>query len=284
MIEMRQHAVDGYTGRAVADATATAPRVRSADVALGTVYGALAALQPVTLEQAQSAALMDRIDTKYVLPSLLVPDVLSACGDEYRVLEIDGARASRYSTLYFDTPELLFYRRHHAGHLNRHKVRIRTYEDTGAHFLEVKRKDNHRRTTKSRVAVRTCTPAELALLCDAAFQQILPPTPAERLEPVLRVDYRRITLVNKTSAERVTLDFMLRFTRGRDTTAFPALVIAEVKQARRNPSVFRELMRTQHVREGAMSKYCLGVATLIDGARANRFKPAIRRMVRTGRL
>ena len=56
--------------------------------------------------------------------------------------------------------------------------------------------------------------------------------------------------------------------------------VAEVKQERRAPSYFHEEMRRLGLREGALSKYCLGIANLADGAKRNRFKGILRRLER----
>lgn len=242
---------------------------------------AAAALDGIGLAELEaSAELLDRVDTKYLLSASRVPALIEDCSSGHRVLDVDGIRLPRYSTLYFDTRDLFFYAWHHAGRLSRHKVRIRTYLDSEKRFLEVKRKDNHRRTAKVRLPVDTTSTGELWRLRDPVFSDIAPATPVANLWPALRVDYRRVTLVSRDGAERVTFDLMLRVAREGRMAAFPALAIAEVKQRRSNASAFRSLMRRRYVREGGMSKYCLGIATLVAGVRTNNFKPAIHRVAR----
>ncbi len=64
--------------------------------------------------------LMDRTDSKFVLPIGRLSVLLAGTSTDYRVLEIAGKRLMTYKTLYYDTPDLQLYHRHHAGHLNRH--------------------------------------------------------------------------------------------------------------------------------------------------------------------
>ena len=118
------------------------------------IEAAARALTPVSLGELGEAALLDRVDTKFLLPASLVPEILRRCAPCYRALEVNCARLCRYSTLYFDTADLAFYHAHHAGHARRRKVRVRTYVDTGDRYLEVKLRTNKGRTTKSRVLVR----------------------------------------------------------------------------------------------------------------------------------
>ena len=63
----------------------------------------------------------------------------SGCRRDVRVLEIDGPRAaSRYRSVYFDTPDLDSYLAAARRRRRRFKIRIRSYLDSGRHFLEVK--------------------------------------------------------------------------------------------------------------------------------------------------
>ena len=66
---------------------------------------------------------MDRVDTKFLLPAVSAPGILASLADGYRVLEVSERRLSRYSTRYFDTPDLRLYHAHHAGRGRRYKVR-----------------------------------------------------------------------------------------------------------------------------------------------------------------
>lgn len=235
-------------------------------------------LEGVPLERTGSAALFDRTDTKYILPAARIPDLLALCAPAYQAVDVMGQRLCGYSTLYFDSEDLLFYRRHHDGRALRHKVRIRTYEEPGIHFLEVKRRNNHGRTLKSRVPVATRHARELKHLANDAFRGIGLPVSAQALRPVLRVDYSRLTLVNRSEVERVTIDLRLRYTAGLALAVFPGLAIVELKQAHRAATPLRAALREMRVPEGGISKYCLGVVKLRPDARSNRFLPITRRV------
>ena len=96
-----------------------------------------------------------------------------------------------------------------------------------------------------------------------------------QLLPVLSNRFQRITLVNKTENERLTLDFNLCFNNDTHKVELSELVIAELKQPRINrQSPFYRLMRDQKLRPYRLSKYCLGAIELIGNAslKFNRFK------------
>jgi hypothetical protein len=76
--------------------------------------------------------------------------------------------------------------------------------------------------------------------------------------------------------ERITFDCGVAMDAEGRREEWPHVVVAEIKQARysnTSPSVhaFREL----HVRERAISKYCLATASLAV-VRSNTFRPALR--------
>src|SRR5436309_1066894 len=77
------------------------------------VMGALEALQPVSLEEVdRRAALLRRVDTKYVLKRDAAERLLRELARDHDVLAIDGRRRFAYESIYFDTPRLRCFRDH----------------------------------------------------------------------------------------------------------------------------------------------------------------------------
>lgn len=245
--------------------------LRPPETDLADLAEALAAFEPITLAQLDAATLLDRLEVKYVLPQRLLPSVLAGLSHAYRALWATDRPYSRYRTLYFDTDDLALYRRHHAGALDRYKVRTREYVDSHAAFLEVKHRLTGQRTVKTRVPISAGTP-ELPEQA-AAFVAQACPYPAAELQARLWNAYTRITLVHRNRPERVTLDLALTFAWGATTTALPGIVVAEVKYlGYRQASEFIRLMRACRVRETGFSKYCMGVSLLYPDVKHNRFK------------
>ena len=52
-----------------------------------------------------------------------LPAILEACRSHYSILDMEGCRISRYETRFYDTADMVFYPAHHAGTVNRHKIR-----------------------------------------------------------------------------------------------------------------------------------------------------------------
>ncbi|MEJ5198534.1 MAG: polyphosphate polymerase domain-containing protein [Anaerolineae bacterium] len=241
--------------------------------------GQLSAFEPITLAEMEGVALLDRSEVKYVFAQSLLPTALERLSNAYRVLVVAGKPYSHYRTLYFDTADLALYRRHHAGALDRYKVRTREYLDSHAAFLEVKHKIGERHTVKERIPIRP--PATVRTPQAADFLARACPYPADALSPSVLNLYTRITLVGKGRAERVTLDLGLTFARDGQRVTLPGIVVAEVKYSGpRRGSEFMELMHRLHVREAGFSKYCLGISLLYPEVKHNRFKPKQRLIVR----
>ena len=234
----------------------------------------------ISLKQMDGVALLNRTDTKYVLQTAQLQQALAQLTDRYRVLQVKGNRLNHYQTVYFDTPDFALYTRHHDGFRNRYKVRSREYVDSHIAFLEVKFKTNKNRTIKSRLQTPDVVTEFDAQSTD--FVHAHYPNDPEMLEPKLWNEFLRITLVSKHSVERLTLDVNLEFRRGWDSAALPGVAIAEVKQDGFNmQSDFIRQMRAMGVRPSGFSKYCMGVATLVDDVKKNNFKPY---MLRVGKL
>lgn len=223
-----------------------------------------------------SVKLMDRTDTKFTFNRTQFDTVLGDILEEYRVLEIDGKRISRYKTLYYDTDKYNLYTRHHNGELNRYKIRHRSYIESNIGFLEVKFKNNKGRTVKNRIK-KLEVPTFWEGDTETFLIKMLPFPPAD-LVPVIWVNYSRLTLVNKTSAERLTIDLDLEFVKDTVSKNLNSLVIAEVKQEKRKASPFLKIMRKYHIREGSISKYCLGIALTCNDVKKNNFKAKIQNL------
>lgn len=217
-----------------------------------------------------SVKLMDRTDTKFTFNRDQLAEVLSLMKPHYRVLEVEGKKISRYKTLYYDTKEYNLYLSHHNGQLNRYKVRHRTYVESKIGFLEVKLKNNKERTIKTRIKQK-----ETPLSWENNSLEFLgkkTPLDPQTLIPSIWVNYSRVTFVNKHSAERITIDLGLEYAKNDTVKNFDELVIAEAKQDKKVPSPFLKIMKQLHIREGSISKYCLGITVLCDGIKKNNFK------------
>lgn len=234
----------------------------------------LNSFSPITLEEMDEKKLMNRTDTKYVFPESQLASFLEQLKNDYRVLDVNGVRMSRYESLYFDTENFDMFRKHHRGKMNRHKVRFRKYVDSDLNFFEIKLKNNKGRTIKKRV-IQDAIDKKIQNSAEEFLHRRTSMHSSELL-PQFWANYSRITLVNNNLPERVTLDLNLQFRKEDAEYNFADLVIAEMKQEKLMSSAFQKLMKKEHVRQGSVSKYCLGVIRLNTDIKHNNFKPNLR--------
>ena len=228
--------------------------------------------KPCRLQDLGETALMDRTDTKFVLPLNLGLQALTEMRTHYEVLEIDGQRLQPYNTLYFDTPDYYFYHEHLRCRTDRFKLRVRTYLVNELTFLEIKQRTNKGRTVKERIQLDSFWPVLDAEALGWAVERL--PAAAWPLEPVLNNSFYRMLLINPDQAERITLDFDLQFSDRARKVGFGPVMVAEVKRkSNHENSVFIDWLHTAHQRPSSFSKYCLGLALLNPELKRNRIKP-----------
>jgi len=231
-----------------------------------------------SLEEQITVNLADRTDSKYLLPITVLPQFLTELRGDHTVLTSNQHNIFTYENTYFDTPNWDLYLNHHNGKLNRHKWRFRRYHETDVSYLEYKLKNNKRRTVKTRVSAKN----------REAIQSLEPDIPDK---PSLYVNYRRITLWNRSTDERLTVDFDLKFQRpqNRSHAQLPNIFVAELKRdGKPYGSTFVRRAKDFGFIPQSFSKYCVGACLTDDGAlKKNRFKPIlnkVRALDRTGEL
>jgi hypothetical protein len=231
----------------------------------------LNAFKPITLQEMDGVKLMNRIDTKFAFPINELTILLPLLSNHYRILTIEGTNTPHYESLYFDDERFSFFKDHHNGKRNRFKVRIRKYVESNLFFLEVKHKFKGR-TNKNRIATNQFN--EELPESDLAFVQN-ELCANKNLVPIMWNSFQRITLVSKTTIERITFDFNILFEKDGVKKSFEHLVIAELKQEdldRNSP--FYQIMKKRQIRPYRLSKYCLGSMEIYgeEKLKFNRFK------------
>jgi VTC domain len=247
----------------------------------------LSSFGTISLEGLNSkAAMLKRLDNKYIVPANRLLPAFQRFGDLFDVLEIDGKRAFTYATEYFDDDEAQAYHDHHKGRRKRCKVRIRNYVDAGFSYLEVKLKDIRDATVKKRLKLAKPSQGlceESLAFIDTCHAEMYGVPLDRRLKPVIGMEYERITLVAQEGGERMTIDTHMAF-RAADAArnAAPDMFILETKSVRGN-GIADKILRAEHLHPTkSCSKYCIGMAALGLVERHNRFLPALRRLQLSG--
>ncbi len=242
-----------------------------------TMDALISKFQSISLEEMDGIRLMNRTDTKFVTTIDKLTALLQMAGDEYRVQEIDGRRNMNYATVYYDSSDYTFYNAHHNGHAGRQKVRVRSYVDSQLSFLEVKTKDNHGKTHKSRISA-TDLPSAEALDFLRRNVRIDP----QLLERKIENRFHRITLVNRAKTERLTIDTCLEFSNLSTGVqcSLPQIAIIELKRDGLKPSPVLSMLRELRIHQSGFSKYCVGEALTNPDLRLNRMKPRLQRLMK----
>lgn len=182
------------------------------------------------------ASYLKRIDRKFLLTYWQFSDILNDLKENFQVLEIDWKRVFSYDNVYMDTDDYLFYNQHQNKVKSRTKIRTRLYKDSNLAFFEYKQKENwitkkfryefpieeHGKMTKGKTRF-------FEWVWQSMYEWVKTPI----ISPAIKTRYKRITLVNKTGSERLTIDFDIRTKDLRNETAkevnLKNLVIIESK-------------------------------------------------------
>jgi len=232
----------------------------------------LGTFNTITLAEMEGVELMNRKDVKYFFEAHKLPAILSALQEHYKVLHINNCRVFHYNNIYFDTPDFFCYYQHHNQRINRYKIRIRQYVESNLNFLEVKFKTNTKRTVKTRMKLPAFTDTFTE---DAkAFLRKQTPFNPDVLQPVLRNDFERFTIVSNDLKERATIDNELVLMAKNESIRFNKLCIAELKHdTSSSGSRFKIVMRDNFCPEMRISKYSVGAAYLYENLKQNNWKP-----------
>ena len=214
----------------------------------------LEAFEPITLAEMSGVKLMNRTDTKFVTTMPMLRRLLQMARGDYFIQDIDGERNMLYDTTYYDTRDFAMYNEHQHGHVNRQKIRFRTYVSSHLQFMKVKTKNNHGRTKKKRMEVADMN------LSDAEKRDFLARHlrfDVDSLVPHMHNYFRRVTLVNKAKTERLTIDTALQFNNmltGRQRQ-LDSLVIIELKRDGLVFSPVLNMLRQLRIMPHGFSKY-----------------------------
>lgn len=229
----------------------------------------------------RGAELQTRTDRKYIVSPPQLDALIAEFGPGCSVLELDGRRRFSYSTTYHDTPDRRLHRDTAHRRPNRFKVRVREYADSGLVMLEVKAKNGRGRTVKQRTDTANFDDAawspqaelthQMRRHVDAALDTEL----SGQLEPALRIDFHRTTLLALSGDARCTIDVGLHAEDPDGNAVDPNVIVIETKSAR-GASTIDRLLWANGVRPTRFSKYCTSMAALDSSLPANHWHRQLR--------
>ena len=239
----------------------------------------------ISLFEMENVQLLDRMESKFYFSIEELPAILNLMITDYYILDVNGVKVNRYESIYYDTEDFKLYLLNQNRIAKRCKVRYRNYLDSKLSFFEIKEKNNKNRTIKHRILNNDSDCSTDKMIVTNEIEKLIQTTTpynSKVFQKKLAVYYSRLTFVNKTDCERVTLDLYLNFTNKTESVHYSNIVIAEVKQTKTTlNSIFITIMRRQKINEGGLSKYCFGVATLFPKMKQNLFKEQIKNLLKT---
>lgn len=235
------------------------------------VLAVLESMKALSLPDLDRVSLLNRVDTKFLLPVTKIPRLLERLAIHYHVLEIEDKRIFEYETAYFDTEDWQFYDAHHRGKPHRFKVRCRSYVASDLHFFEVKAKVAGLRTDKVRLRRNNRELVLSSIETDLLKNKFGIHTP---LFFKLWTNFDRITLASFSHGERLTIDLNLSFERFHQRASLAQVGIIELKQGRADlMSPARKALREVQAAPMGFSKYAVGASQLEPSLKRNAFKP-----------
>ena len=224
----------------------------------------------ITLNEMDNVKLMSRVDTKFAFKLENIYSLLKKMEPFYKVLDINGNNIQDYRSLYFDTEDRKFYVDHHNRRVNRNKVRFREYVGSNLTFLEIKLKNNKKKTIKKRIKVKSInlklTKNQIEFIQKTIGKPIT-------LNAKQWINFSRITFVHKKLKERLTMDINLSYNDSKNKGDLKHIVITEIKQERMSRSSdFMRIAKQMHLLPFRISKYCITTLMLDPSVKRNRFK------------
>jgi hypothetical protein len=226
-------------------------------------------LRAISLDDLEArAALLKRVDRKYVVERGVFAAFLERLAADHDVLEIDGRRVFAYDSVYFDTPDLRCFRDHVADRRPRFKARTRLYRDSGLCHFEVKLKLASDETDKRKVDHPADRAGELTDDAERVLAETLPAAdidPPDALRATLRTAFDRLTLAARDDSARVTCDLGVALGRpagGDGAHIRDGLVLVESKSEDGDAPADRVLAELGQS-PVSLSKYRVGIDLLV---------------------
>ncbi len=239
------------------------------------LHNLLNSFRAISLADLEELNLLNRFDTKFLVNKDNVLEILQYFLPDFKILEINSKRFFSYHNIYFDTKDNHFFNQHHNGKLDRYKIRCRHYVDAGTTFFEIKHKTNNALTSKKRIKLDdNCNLKSNTITLLIQNETDVNP---EAIFSRVFVDYERITLVNESIPEKITIDLNINFQDASISHTLSDLALIELKQKKINHnSASFQLLKSLNIQPiSGFSKYCMAMIYTQNVLKYNRFKQKI---------
>jgi len=249
-----------------------------------------------SLENLETTDFLDRFDTKFIVRTSDLDNILNYLNLDYKCLKIQNDSIFDYTSHYYDTINFDFYLQHHNNKVNRIKLRSRHYKETNQTFFELKNKLKTQKTIKFRKEFINNAKGSTFLgsehynnyLGDFLTENdlYLQNRKLKDLEEKLSVNYQRISLVSNDLREKLTIDFDINFAIINKNKVvniqnpkylLNGISIIEIKQNKinYNSDLISYLKKLNYRPDYNFSKYCFGLIYTQNNLKYNNFKPTL---------
>ncbi|MFC1608619.1 VTC domain-containing protein [Patescibacteria group bacterium] len=225
--------------------------------------------------------IFSRMEYKYLIPNHLVNELIIFFAERME-LDVNNINKKPYivSSIYYDSPDLIFYRDKIEGYPNRSKVRVRFYGDKFSEkddvFIEIKNKDTDRIYKEREVVrfdnLRNFIEREGCVEGDSGnelLKKIRYLKNLYALSPKVTVKYKRISFLDDIVGFKVSFDTDLQAAFPQDTNnldlykkVFNNSSIMEIKFDKEIPAYVINLLRKYNFNKEPVSKYCYSLEKL----------------------
>ena len=234
----------------------------------------------ISLEEMDSVSLLNRADTKYVVSIKDLSAFLKSLESSHRILKINNQSVQTYETFYYDTSDMKMYVAHHNKKANRFKIRTRQYIESNLFFLEIKNKSNKGKTVKQRIKLKSNALVDSKKA--GVFVSEKSPFRQSELSAVLGNTFQRVTLVDNSLTERLTIDVDLKaweVINSKNNIHLPNIAIIELKRDSNPIADTHKKLLDLRIKSMGFSKYAIASSMLFSGRiKNNNFKKKHRRV------
>ncbi len=241
---------------------------------LGDIGLLLKKFKPINIQQLDSVNLLNRKDTKFILPIQNLEIFFNIFYASHHILEINDKRIQKYRNCYYDTPDFQMYNAHHNGRVNRYKIRTRQYMESDLLFLEIKYKSNKGKTVKKRIKLEDNT-----IINNIEAKQFISNNSPFKQDEIVAVQFnsfQRVALVDDNMSERLTIDFNLKawdVNEAKNKISFPKIAIVELKTDENSIADTVRKFRDLRMKSMGFSKYAMANSYLFSSKiKINNFK------------
>ena len=216
-------------------------------------------MKTISLEESKNIKLFKRFESKYVVDSSDLGNIMNYLSDNYMIVQEDENTLFDYYSIYFDNSDFDIIKATTKDDNVRQKIRIREYQNNDK-FLEIKEK-NHGIIIKTRIPIKSYNiDDEKDWIDDNLIYN------TSTLNNVLRVKYKRLTFINKSKSNRITVDMNVDFYNYITNKSFKIdnFIIIEIKKNKEDNIDFEDYLNKKDIYKTKFSKYYYGMKQTSD--------------------